>query len=125
MDLTLQRPGDHLFVRSISDEGIRIIDDWHQGSLILSATRLITDWAVTNFDEINAGLLEPIFDLGADVVLLGTGSQQRFLPAEMMVEFYSRGIGVEVMATAAACRTFNVLVSEERRVVAALLPIAA
>lgn len=122
MDLSLQKPGDHLFIRAIADEGIRIVDDWYRGPLILSASRLITDWAVTNINTISESLLEPVFDLAPDIVLLGTGARQHFLPAELMMAFYTRGIGAEVMSTQAACRTFNVLVSEERRVVAALLP---
>jgi uncharacterized protein len=57
------------------------------------------------------------------VVLMGTGTRQQFPPVERMMEFYRRGIGAEVMSTAAACRTFNVLVSEQRLVVAALMPL--
>ncbi len=123
MDLTLQSPGDHLFIRAISDHGIRIVDEWYSGPLILSADNLNTDWAVTRIEDISEPLLEPVFELAPDVVLLGTGARQRFLPAELMMAFYRRGIGAEVMTTPAACRTFNVLVSEERRVVAALMPL--
>jgi uncharacterized protein len=122
MDLSLQQPGDHLFIRAISAEAIRIVDDWYRGPLILSASRLITDWAVTNINDISESMLQPVFDLAPDIVLLGTGARQHFLPAELMMAFYTRGIGAEVMSTQAACRTFNVLVSEERRVVAALMP---
>jgi uncharacterized protein len=55
-------------------------------------------------------------------VIIGTGERQHFLPPLLMMEFHGQGIGAEVMSTAAACRTFNVLVSEGRNVVAALLP---
>lgn len=123
MDLTLQSPGDHYFIRSVSDKGICVVEQWFQESLVISASHLITDWSVTRFDEINELQLQTIFDLEPDVVLLGTGRKQHFLPAEKMMLFYQRGIGAEVMSTDAACRTFNVLVSEERRVVAALLPL--
>lgn len=125
MDLSLQQPGDHLFIRAISAAAIRIVDDWYRGPLILSASRLITDWSVSNINNISELLLEPVFDLAPDIVLLGTGARQHFLPAELMMAFYTRGIGAEVMSTQAACRTFNVLVSEQRRVVAALLPMDA
>ena len=125
MDLTLQKPGDHLFIRAVSNQGIRIADDWYQGPLILSTSRLITDWDVTSIEKIGETLLQPVFDLAPDIVLLGTGAQQHFLPAELMMAFYRRGIGAEVMSTHAACRTFNVLAFEERRVVAALMPTGA
>ena len=103
MDLTLQKPGDHLFIRAISNQGIRIVDDWYQGPLILSTSRLITDWVVTSIEDIDETLLQPVFDLAPDIVLLGTGARQHFLPAELMMAFYRRGIGAEVMATHAAC----------------------
>ena len=77
----------------------------------------------TTASALSAGRLEPIFELGPEVVLLGTGPLQQFPPAELMMEFYRRHVGAEVMSTDAACRTFNVLVSEQRLVVAALMPI--
>jgi uncharacterized protein len=121
MDLTLQKPGDHLYIRAFSAQGIQIGAHWYQTSLILSADHVIPDWALDRVENWTASLLEPIFELSPDVVLLGTGTRQHFPPAVFMMEFYQRGVGVEVMATDAACRTFNVLVSEGRRVVAALM----
>ena len=123
MELTLDRPGDHLFIRSISDRGIRIGDDWHSGSMIVSATDLITDWPVRSAGDLDETLLERILELQPEIVLIGTGSRQVFLPPALMMCFYGRQIGVEVMSTHAACRTFNVLVSEGRNAVAALLPL--
>lgn len=122
MDLTLERPGDHLFVRSVSKAGVKVVDRTVTGALILSASELVTDWAVESVDQLDEQLLEPVFALQPEVVLLGTGARQVFPPPELMMKFHSRGVGIEVMATAAACRTFNVLVSERRNVVAALLP---
>lgn len=125
MDLTLQKPGDHLYIRAVSAQGIRIGDHWYAASLILSADHLIPNWALDRVENCDASLLQPIFGLQPDVVLLGTGTRQHFLPTELMMEFYQRRIGVEAMATDAACRTFNVLVSEGRRVVAALVQFGA
>lgn len=125
MDLTLQKPGDHLFIRAVSEQGIQVQEQWYQGPLIISADQLITDWPASDFDSLNAALLRPVLELQADVVLIGTGDRQRFLSPELSMGFYQRGQGVEVMTTQAACRTFNVLVSEERRVAAALLPVSA
>jgi len=122
MDLTLQNPGDHLFIRSVSDAGIQVVDDFYQSSLILSAREIIPDWSVKSVDEIEQWHLEKVLKLNPEVVLIGTGNSQAFLPPELMMFFYSRNIGIEVMSTDAACRTFNVLVSESRNVVAALIP---
>jgi len=125
MDLTLQKPGDHLYIQAVSEQGIRIVNEWHQGPLILSTSRLITDWAITSIENMDEALLQPVFDLDPDIVLIGTGERQHFISAELMMAFYRRGIGAEVMATHAACRTFNVLALEARRVVAALMPTGA
>jgi len=123
MDLRMDQPGDHLFVRAISERGIRVIDDWYHGPLLISADKLITEWTVPSFEHLSETQLEPIFALQPEVVLIGTGARQRFLPAGLMVAFFDRGIGTETMTTHAACRTFNILVAENRRVVAALMPL--
>ena len=62
-------------------------------------------------------------NLKPEVILIGTGNQQVFLPPAAQVHFFRRNIGFEVMTTDAACRTFNVLIAEGREVVAALLPL--
>lgn len=122
MDLTLQIPGEHLFIRSVTSAGIQVVDDWYQSAIVLSASRIIPDWTPKAVDELKTGDLETILELNPEVVLLGTGNRQKFLPPELMMFFYGRQVGIEVMTTHAACRTFNVLVSESRKVVAALFP---
>jgi uncharacterized protein len=121
MELSLERPGDHLFIRSVTREGIQVVDRVFSGSLIVSADRIVENWAVEAPQDLDEESFDPIFALDPEVVLLGTGARQVFPEPRLMMCFHSRGTGIEVMATAAACRTFNVLVSERRRVVAALL----
>jgi uncharacterized protein len=74
-------------------------------------------------EDINEENLQALFELQPEVVLIGTGNTQVFLPPATQVHFFRRGIGFEVMTTDAACRTFNVLISEGRQVVAALIPL--
>ncbi|MBT8048126.1 MAG: Xcc1710-like domain-containing protein [Xanthomonadales bacterium] len=121
MDLNLEQPGDHLFIRSFSNEGIQVVDDVYVSSIILSARQVVADWPVSSVEQITAERLKAVLELDPEVVLIGTGTRQAFLPPELMMFFYSRNIGIEAMTTDAACRTFNVLVSESRRVVAALI----
>jgi uncharacterized protein len=123
MDLTFQQPEDHLYIRELAAEGIRIGEDWYTQPLIVSASQVISDWNVEDAAEISEKSLERIFELSAEIVLLGTGAKQHFLPPKLLMMFHSRNIGIEIMSTDAACRTFNVLVAEERQVVAALLPV--
>jgi uncharacterized protein len=121
MDLTLEKPGDHLFIRSVSAEGIQVVDDFYHSSIIVSPNQVITDWPVSSVEDITEQHLESVLELQPEVVLIGTGARQAFLPPRQMMFFYSRKIGVEMMTTDAACRTFNVLVSESRNVVAVLI----
>ena len=78
-------------------------------------------WAPLSFDELQARHLELVVDLRPEVVILGTGMRLRFPPPDITARLQIRGIGVEIMATDAACRTFNILLAEQRRVAAALL----
>jgi uncharacterized protein len=72
-------------------------------------------------DEVTPESLAPLFALNPEVVVLATGTIQKFPRAALRAEFTTRRIGIEVMEIGAACRTYNVLVGEERRVLAAIL----
>ena len=117
---TLEPPSQANLIRSYSESGLRIGDQLVQRSCLVTAERLITDWPPASFDELALGDLAAIFALTPELVLLGTGPTQRFASAAVRAEFSRRAIGLEVMQLGAACRTFNVLVQEERRVLAAL-----
>jgi len=81
----------------------------------------ILDWDVAGFDALRAEDFQVFFTLGVDIVLLGTGTRQRFPHPRLTAALARDGIGVEVMDLQAACRTYNILVAEERKVAAALL----
>jgi len=123
VDLTLERPGDHLYVSAVEAAGIRVGERLHTRAIIVSPQQLIEDWPVVTAADLDAARLDVVLTLDPEIVLLGTGPQQVFPDPRLLMPFYSRGVGIEVMSTAAACRTFNVLVSEGRLVVAALLPL--
>ena len=74
--------------------------------------------------ELHFSHLEILFALEPEVALLGTGPRQQLLSRELMIQVYERGIGLEVMTTDAACRTYNILAADGRRVAAALLPMS-
>jgi uncharacterized protein len=81
----------------------------------------ILDWPVAGFDALRAEDFQVFETLGAEIVLLGTGAKQRFPHPRLTAGLARVGIGVEVMDLQAACRTYNILVAEERKVAAALL----
>jgi uncharacterized protein len=121
MDLTLHKPGDHHFIRSVGPEGITVTDTLYTSSLVLSADELLPDWPVRSVAELTEAHLEAALEMGPEIVILGTGRKQAFPPPKVMLMFYEKGIGFEAMTTEAACRTFNVLLSENRKAVAALI----
>ena len=86
-----------------------------RSSFMLSPDQLLPNWAPTHIDQVGVAELEPALELAPTLVLLGTGSQAVLPDMALMQLFMSRGIGFETMQTAAACRTFNLLAYEGRR----------
>jgi uncharacterized protein len=86
----------------------------------VTADTLIADWEPRSFAELQPAHLEKLLALKPELVLLGTGPTQRFPPAAVRTALATRGVGLEIMDLGAACRTFNILVQEERRVAAGL-----
>ncbi len=120
MKFTLESSSNVNVIRSYSSEELRIGEQSVRSSCIVMADALLADWPPATLDELQMSHLESIFALRPELVLLGTGSRQRFAPADVRAAFAGRGIGIESMDLGAACRTFNILVQEERRVAAAL-----
>ena len=114
------RPGANL-VTGIGPEGVRIGEQWFRGSIILNAAELVPDWPVVDIQALDLDALAPALRLAPEILVLGTGERIRFPDSALYAALAARGIGLEVMDTAAACRTYNVLVAEERPVVAALI----
>lgn len=123
MEFNLDVPQNQFFIRSVSEKGIRVNNDFFNKPFIISGQRIVPEWNVVSVDDINEASLQVVFDLQPEVVLIGTGNTQIFLPPVTQAHFFRRNLGFEVMTTDAACRTFNVLAAEGREVVAALLPL--
>ncbi len=90
-------------------------------SLLLPWTGLVLPWAPSRPDDLDASHFEAILALQPELVIFGSGPRLKFVAPGLMRALIDRRIGVETMDTPAACRTFNVLVSEGRSAVAALL----
>jgi len=120
MKFTLETRSRGNLIRSYSDNEIVIGEQHVRGSCIVTAERLITDWEPQEFAALALPHLDAILALEPELVLLGTGASQRFAPAALRAALAARGVGLEAMHLGAACRTFNVLVAEDRRVAAAL-----
>jgi uncharacterized protein len=120
MKFTLESNPNLNFIRAYSSEELKIGEHSIRSSCIVTANALLAQWPPTTLDELQVNHLEPIFELQPELVLLGTGARQRFPAAAIRAAFTTRRIGLEAMDLGAACRTFNILVQEDRRVAAAL-----
>lgn len=107
-------------IRRFTGAEIYVADQVLQRTCIVSADRLITDWVPPPVAALSVGDLEVAMGLQPEVILLGTGRRQLFPSPALITAVLTRGIGFEVMDTAAACRTFNILAADYRRVVAVL-----
>ncbi len=118
MQLTLERPDYDFFLRGADGRSALVNERTLERSFVVSPRMLIEGWPVVDVAALTPGDLQPLFDLEPELVLLGSGGSQAFPPPEAMAACLSRGIGLETMTNAAAARTFNVLASEGRKVVA-------
>ena len=93
----------------------------HSSNLILMPNQIIEPWEVKDFANLSAENIAQIAALKPEIVLLGTGASHRFIHPKFTTALTELGISLECMNTAAACRTYNILMSEGRNVAAALL----
>ena len=111
-----------LLIRGYGDGVITIGNQQFARSLILTRDSLIADWRPQHVAELLHDDFVPILEIRPEVLVLGTGKALTFPSPALTARLLQLGIGVEIMDTAAACRTYNILLSEQRNVVAALLP---
>ena len=120
MQLDLEKHSG-IFIRSFRPGELRIGDDVIERPVILSPEQIVADWSPAPIAELSIADFDLALATEPEVILFGTGAAQVFPPTELISGILRTGIGFEVMDTRAASRTFNVLASEGRRVVAALI----
>ena len=110
-------------IRAYSNDGLLIGDTLYQSSLILTPEQIVTDWPPKWFSDLAAQHFSAVIELDPEIVLLGTGGQLQFPDPDVLSPLVFNNIGFEIMDTGAACRAYNFLMGEGRKVVAALLTI--
>jgi uncharacterized protein len=121
MKLHLTTSENHHLITAYDAGIVKINKQDYKNNLIVMPEHLILDWYQGDFSEINAMHLSKLETLKPEVVLLGTGLTHAFLHPKHYHNLTNLGIPLECMTTAAACRTYNILMSEGRNVAAALL----
>lgn len=109
-----------LVIRSVSETTIRVNDDDYSRSIALTPDDKLCTWADKPIADLTNADFAALIDTRPEIVLLGTGTSNVFPPRELTFSFARQGIGLEVMDTAAAARTYNVLANEGRKVAAVL-----
>ncbi len=107
-------------ITGYDNESVRVNDKTFDTGFIVTPNHFIYNWQPQKYIDLNTHHLEQLFNLTPDIILLGTGSKQIFPPKDIYLALIKSAIGFEVMDTQAACRTFNILMSEDRNVAAAL-----
>jgi uncharacterized protein len=120
MQLNLEPQHGSYQIRSYQPGAVIINDKTYTQSVIVSATELF-DWQPQSLSELTSEHLQVILERKPQLFILGTGEKQIFPPTATIAILINNKIGVEVMDTGAACRTFNVLIAEGRKVMAGLL----
>jgi uncharacterized protein len=113
------RPGRNI-VTAYGESYVEINGLRHEHGFIVTPERIV-DWGSAGFEGLNKADFAVLAELGAEILLLGTGQLQRFPRPDLLRPMIEKRIGIEIMDTQAACRTYNILVGEDRVVAAALL----
>jgi uncharacterized protein len=120
MKFHLQTPAANV-ISGLGDDWIRVGETEYRQNVIVTPDAVATGWAPVGFAALTEDDFTALLAHDPELLLLGTGRVQRFPHPRLLQALSRKRIGVETMDTRAACRTFNILVAEDRRVVAALV----
>lgn len=124
VDITPTIPAGRQLINGYGDGGFRISGVRYEGPVLVLPESTVA-WSIDPAAELTLRCFDPLFAAGdpPKVLLIGTGVEMRLLDPSVRVQLRDRGVVADVMGTGAACRTFNVLQSEDRHVAAALIPV--
>jgi uncharacterized protein len=100
---------------------VEVNQERHQTSLIMTPTQLFVEWPVKTLKDIKENSFEAIESLNIEIILLGTGNIQEYLEPRLLEYFSKKNMAIECMNNQSACRTYNILANEERKVLLALM----
>jgi len=108
-------------ISSYSESSFTINEQVYSTSIIISASELIAPWSANIFNDLALQHIEQLISFQPEIIIIGTGKQVNFLPEQLTSVALEKGIGMELMDSGAACRSYNLLLEEGRQVVAGLL----
>lgn len=120
MHINLETADQHT-VQAYSETEIRIDSISYQASIIVNRHEIISDWSIHSINELTEELLVPLLKHQPRIIIIGHNNPGQFVSFPIIQTLAQRGIGLECMSIGAACRTFNVLLSEQREVVLGII----
>ena len=120
-DVTPLIPAGRQVVDSYGRNGFHVSGVAYEGAILVTPDATVA-WRIGSVTEVTLDSLSVLFERGIEILLLGCGARMAPVPMDLRAALKARGIVVDAMDTGAACRTYNILLAEERRVAAALLP---
>jgi uncharacterized protein len=123
MRIQLESGGEANLIRTYAPGRVVVNETAYGASLIVKPDEVIADWPPQTFAHLAESHFQILAELRMEVVLIGTGASLRFPRSDLLRPLIAAGCGFEIMDTGAACRTYNILMGEGRRVAAALLMI--
>ena len=121
LKLHLADLGDTKLFTAYGSDHVVVNGERHDHSIVVQAAEVRGDWRAASFDDLSETHFGYFLALKPEILLLGTGARQRFPHPRLYRALTDAGIALECMDTPAACRTYNILVAEDRKVVAAIL----
>lgn len=121
MKLHRTQSEDSNLITAYDNDFVEVNKQRYSNHLIVMPNEIIEDWSVDGFANLSAAHFNDMLELNPEVILLGTGKTHQFVHPKLTVALIEKGIAIECMTTHAACRTYNILMSEGRHVAAALL----
>jgi uncharacterized protein len=121
MKYDVLQPGTHNMITGYGDGYVAINTQRYTSSILVTPNRAVTQWDVRDFAALEPAHFQALLELKPEIILLGTGERQQFPRPELTRVLVEARVGFEVMDSRAACRTYNILMSEDREVLAAIL----
>ena len=122
MELNRADTSDSNLIRQYTAGEFLVNDVLYTQSIIVTADNVLTDWSRQNVSDLEISDFEKLAEFDAEIVILGTGQELVFPDINLLKPLVDQRCGYEIMNSRAACNTFNVLVGDGRKVIAALLP---
>lgn len=120
MKFNLETPEEGYLIQSYNKGQFIVNEQIFTSSLAVGIDQILPDWPPNEMSDLIPAHFEMLLDFDPEIIIFGSGEKQQFPSPDLLTALIKKGIGLETMTTPAACRTYNVLISENRRVVAAL-----